>query len=400
MLARSLSNTLFSTRSASSGGGFLGGLLTGVSSTISTERALCLSALYNGVNIISNDIAILPKAAYSNANDKKTKLKAHPVTHIIGRQPNKNQTAYHYHKVMTITAILRGNAVAIINRNANTGRLNVENALTFVHPDDIRDIRMLDGELWFFIKDKIYHNSEVIHIKGFSTNGYTGQSVFKHAAQNLNAALKAESFAVNNFESKGFGLGIIKTEKPLNDNGKKVLTDGMSARLSKGGAYNVGILDEGMQFESIQISAKEAELIDWKNTTIEDIARWLNIGTSKLKSTKDHNYSSIEHESINHVQDSITPWTVQFEQEYNMKLYTEAEKTDHYTKFNINALLRSDIKSRAEYYMKMRYSGVLSGDEIRSLEEYNKTDLPHMIDPLQPVQIQQQSQIELTDGTD
>jgi hypothetical protein len=42
----------------------------------------------------------------------------------------------------------------------------------------------------------------------------------------------------------------------------------------------------------------------------------------------------------------------------------------------------------------MRYGGILSGDEIREKEDYNSTGLDHMTQPLQPVQVQQQSQIQ------
>lgn len=391
MLAQALRNSIFTKRSATNSGSVFGNFLSlGTTTTIATDQALCLSALYNGVNIISNDIAILPKSVYKRDGDNKNKQPQHPVHQLIAKKPNENQTSFHFHKVMVITAILRGNAIAIIKRNTNTGG---QPTLEFVQPHDIRDIKMIDNQLWFYTKTGVYHNSEVIHIKGFSTNGYTGISVLKHAAQNFNAALKAESFAETNFDSKGFGLGMIKTDKTLNPNGKQVLSSAMEGRLGKGGSYNIGVLDEGMTFDQIQVSAKEAELIDWKKITVEDVARWLNIGASKLKSTSGHNYSTMEQESLNHTADSITPWVIQFEQEYDAKLYPSNEAATHYTKFNINALLRSDIASRGAWYNQLRFAGVVSGDEIREWEDLNPTGLKHMKEPLQPVQIQQQAQI-------
>ena len=392
MFAQALSDALFTKRSTSSSLGGLFSFGASASGVISTDNALKLSALYNGVTIIANDIAILPKSVYFRNGDNKNKVPKHPVHYKIAKQPNENLSSFHFHKVMVITAILRGNAVAIIKRDGN-GNLD-KNALNFVHPDDLQDIKLIDGQLWFYTKFGVFHNSEVIHIKGFSTNGYTGQSVLKYAASNLNAALTAEAFAETNFESKGFGLGIIKSDKVLTSDAKKNLNEGMEARLSKGGKFNIGTLDEGMDFMPINVSAKEAELIDWKKISIQDIARWLNIGPHKLKQLDSLNYSSIEQQSIDHLQDSIFPWVTQFENEYDIKLFTQKESLDYYIKFNINALLRVDIKSRAEYYYKMRYAGVYSGDEIRVLEDMNPTGLEHMTVPLQPVQIQQQSQID------
>lgn len=398
MLAKLLSDSLTQRRNANNGASVFGGLFGGLSgsvSTINTEKALTLSALYNAVDVISNDIAALPKSVYRSDDKGKHKLPNHPVNYLISKQPNGNQTAFIFHKVLIATALLRGNGVAVIIRNVQTG---LPEAYQFIHPNDLQDIRMVQGELYFITKFGTYHNSEVIHLKGFSTNGYTGVSVLKYAAKNLNAALTAEAFAETNFDSKGFGLGIIKTPKQLDNNGKRILSEGMENRLSRGGAFNVGVLDEGMDWQSIQVSAKEAELIDWKKITIEDIARWFNISTYKLKQTADHNYSTIEQASIDHLKDCLMPWIIQLEQEYSCKAFNATEKKDHYIKCNTNAVLRADLNAKGEFYSKMLF-GVMSGDEIRKLEDLNPTGLPHMKEPLQPVQVQQQSQIQTEDGS-
>lgn len=394
MLAKLLSDSLTQKRSAANNASVLGSFFGGLSgsvSTINTDKALTLSALYNAVDIISSDIAVLPKSVYRSDDKGKHKQPNHPVNYLISKQPNVNQTAFAFHKVLITTALLRGNGVAVILRNSQTG---LPEAYQFIHPNDLQDIRMSQGELYFITKFGTFHNSEVIHLKGFSTNGYTGISVLNYAAKNLNAALTAEAFAETNFDAKGFGLGIIKTPKQLTGNGKRILSEGMENRLSRGGAFNVGVLDEGMEWQSVQVSAKEAELIDWKKITIEDVARWFNISTYKLKQTADHNYSTIEQASIDHLKDCLMPWIIQLEQEYSCKVFNTAEKKDHYIKCNTNAVLRADIKSKADYYTKMRYGGILSGDEIREKEDYNPSGLPHMKSPLQPVQVQQQSQIQ------
>ena len=42
-----------------------------------------------------------------------------------------------------------------------------------------------------------------------------------------------------------------------------------------------------------------------------------------------------------------------------------------YFKFNLTALLRGDSKSRADYYRTLVNIGVMSPDEVRSLEDMN-----------------------------
>ena len=51
-----------------------------------------------------------------------------------------------------------------------------------------------------------------------------------------------------------------------------------------------------------------------------------------------------------------------------------SEESNQYFKFNANALLRGDIKSRAEFYTKLQQAGALSPNEIRELEDMNPRD--------------------------
>ncbi len=57
-----------------------------------------------------------------------------------------------------------------------------------------------------------------------------------------------------------------------------------------------------------------------------------------------------------------------FEDEADYKLFGR-NRGGFYTKMNLNGLMRGDAKSRAEYYSLMRNMGVVSTNEIRSLED-------------------------------
>ena len=71
MFAQVLSDALFTKRSTSSSLGGLFSFGASASGVISTDNALKLSALYNGVTIIANDIAILPKSVYFRIREVK-----------------------------------------------------------------------------------------------------------------------------------------------------------------------------------------------------------------------------------------------------------------------------------------------------------------------------------------
>ena len=65
------------------------------------------------------------------------------------------------------------------------------------------------------------------------------------------------------------------------------------------------------------------------------------------------------------------PYINKFEMELNTKLFRKASLGKEYIKFNTNALLRGNIKDRADFYKTMINSGVMSVNEVRSKEELN-----------------------------
>ena len=67
--------------------------------------------------------------------------------------------------------------------------------------------------------------------------------------------------------------------------------------------------------------------------------------------------NNIEHQSIEFVTDTIVPWVTRLEQEVNVKLFGARAVGSVYTKMAVNALMRGDAKSRAEFYRTMTQIG-------------------------------------------
>ena len=66
----------------------------------------------------------------------------------------------------------------------------------------------------------------------------------------------------------------------------------------------------------------------------------------------------------------LVPIVRQYEQELNRKLLNlNDRRTGLYFKFNTNALLRGDMKTRGEFYFKGIRSGWFKPNEVRALED-------------------------------
>lgn len=96
--------------------------------------------------------------------------------------------------------------------------------------------------------------------------------------------------------------------------------------------------------------------------------RWFGVPPHKIYKLLNATFSNIEHQSIEVVQDSLIPWARRFEDETKFKLLGQ-NRAGYTNKFNMNALLRGDTKTRLEYYRGLREIGVFHADDIRALED-------------------------------
>jgi hypothetical protein len=83
-------------------------------------------------------------------------------------------------------------------------------------------------------------------------------------------------------------------------------------------------------------------------------------------------FSNIEHQNIEWMVDTIRPWLIRFEQEYNRKLFRKT--AIFYTKHVIEGMMRGDLKYRYDAYAVGRNWGWLSADDVRELEDMNPLD--------------------------
>ena len=86
-----------------------------------------------------------------------------------------------------------------------------------------------------------------------------------------------------------------------------------------------------------------------------------------------HN-SNIEHQSIDFVKFSLSPWLKRIEQAISLQLFSPGERKRYFAEFKTDAMLKGDTKSRYEAYEVAIRSGWMSINEVRGLENLNPVD--------------------------
>jgi len=355
----------------------LGAATTGARTSASKYKtSLKLSAVYNAVEQISNDIAKIPFAVFKNEDGNRIADTSHYAHLLLSSQPNPYMTPFIWKKTMMTSLLLRGNAISVIKTGANGNAIE----LNYHDWDDVLDIYKSEAGLTYKIKghEKLLLSSEVIHWKNFSHNGIVGVSVITYAAQQMNLAIEVQEFSATNFENKGVRQGVVEGDKVYNPAAKAVITASVKSAFSEKDATRVAVLDEGLKWKPITITPQEAQIVEMSRFTIEDIARWFNIAPHKIKSLQQSTNNNIEQQSLDHVSDTIQPYVTNVEQELAAKLLTSNDNQTRFIKGLMNVLLRADIASRGEWYSKMVNAGIYSRNEVRKLEDMNYG--PEMLD--------------------
>ncbi len=358
--------------------GLFGGM-TADATLANNKTAFTISAFYNGVDQLSNDIAKLPKHIYKKEGKNRFIDANHPAQYLISSVPNNLMTSFDLWKILISSAIVKGNGYAEIKRNEQTSR---EEAFIFRNSDDVQ-VFVADNAIFYKYKGRTIDSANMIHIKGFGFDGVVGIGIITFAAQQLGIMLDGKKYQGDIYKDRGLGYGVIHSDLAVTAPNKKAIEEGFTKKMTAGNKFNVPMLDEGMKYQSISITPQEAEFLASDKNAVIEVCRWLNIAPHKLKHLENSTFTNIQHQSIEHVQDSVLPWIVRCEMELNRKLFVAEQQQTLYVKFNEKILLRGDLEARKNYYTAAIYSGFMSRNEVRAYEDLDPADgLDDMLQPL------------------
>lgn len=389
-------STQRSTTIVSNSGGFFGmfggGSTTKKGTPVNNNSALTLSAFYNGITILCNDYAKLPKHVVQKVEGNTNRLPDHPVDYIINEKPNQYMNAFGFDAILIKCAILKGDGFAEIVKNQYSGKVE---SIQYIDENSTPvTVKKFEGKLFYHFDGRVLSADNIIHYRSlFSDNGITGIGVVTFAARSLGVALESQEFAKEYYATKGVGTGVVTSTKDLKKDAKTRISSGLSDALTGEKAFKIAIIDEAQSFQHISLTPQESQFLETNKQSIGEVARWLNIPVYKLKDTENQNNSNMENQSISHVSDSILPWALINQQEYCAKLFTEKErKSGIKCRFNTESLLQSDKKTQMAWFVSAIYSGSMTRNEVRHKMGLNS--LPGLDQPLTPVNMQTMKQIE------
>ena len=342
---------------------------------VDPETALTYSAIYSAVKIISETIASLPLITYRRAPDGgKIRIDEHPISPVLARRPNSWQTHFEFIEMMQGHVLLRGNAYAQV-LTAN-GRVS---ELIPLHPARIEPRMESSGPVYQYTKPDgdivIFPAEEIFHLRGLSSNGLHGLSPIAAARESIGLGMAAQEHGARLFGQGARPAGVLthpgKLDQPTSD---RIRQSWERAYGGLSNAHSVAVLEEGMQFERVQLTSEDSQWIESRKFQIEEIARFYRIPLHKMNSMERATFSNIESQAIEFVSDTIIPWVRRWEETILRDVFTLTRDRAVFAEFLIGELLRGDTESRYKSYAIAKQNGWMNSNEIRALENMNPID--------------------------
>lgn len=379
-----------------------GGAPTRAGVKIDYNRAMQIPAVFAAIGVVADAVGQTPCVLYRTTEDGREPATDHPAYKLLKRAPNPEMGA------MTFKSLLQGHACGMGNAYAEIQRTNGGRpvALWPMLPNVTAPYRASDRRLRY--RSAVEGTGEridlpaddVLHIPALSFNGLVGYSPITQIRESLGLTEAVAQFGQDFFKNDAKSGGFLLHPAKLTPTAKKNIVDsvmdqrrrgmikdgealkqapggrsGGDAGLSEAESHRIKVLEEGMKFVPTTISPEDSQFLATREFQIGEIARAFRVPLILLQShSKDSSWGTgVEQVMIGFVVWTIAPWLVRWEEELNRKLLTEAElDAGYFFKFNTNALLRGDMKARAEFYRSGIEAGWLTRQQAREFEDFNR----------------------------
>jgi HK97 family phage portal protein len=323
---------------------------------------------------------------YERTSKGRQRAGAHPLSDLLHYQPNLYQTAIEFWDMMIGHAALRGRAYAEIIPGAR----GFVDQLVPLHPDRIEVSFRRDGRPDYTYTESDGTKRPIAFEYMFTFAGpMDGVSVVSAARESFGLAKATEEHAARLF-GQGIQIsGVLEHPKRLDDATSKRIAESFAhAYGGVNNAHKPAVLEEGMKWQKMGLTAEDSQFIQSRKFQINEIARWFRVPPHMVGDLERATFSNIEHQGIEFVTHTLRPWLVRIEMAIRRDLIVAQGK--FYAEFLVDALMRGDTKSRYDAYNVGIQSGILAPNEPRAWENLNPLD--GLDEPLRPLNMTSVSQ--------
>ena len=323
-------------------------------------------AIYAAVSRIANTMATLPMHLY-----KGHEIAAeHPLERLVNLEPNPNFTAFGFRQTMEVLRNTEGNAYAlkVLDGLGQTKRLDILN------PTRVAVMRDPESaETWYRVtmddgEQMLLPGYMIINIKHLSANGEKGIRPIDVLRRSLDYDEQVKELALDQLDGVNSGIMLTVPNTGLDQDQKDELVDRFLETYEKSGR-SVVVLEGGLTATHFQGQTVNSDVLDVERITRNRVATVYNLPAFFLGDYSGVSYSSTEQLMLTFLQMTILPIVRQWEEEFNRKLLTDADRAQGYEfRFDTSQFYRADVATMANRYQIGIRGGWMTPNEARRNE--------------------------------
>lgn len=343
------------------------------------RNALKVATVFSSIKILAESVSKLPIKIYKEDEYGIQKATRHYLYSLLKLRPNPYMSTMSFFGALETQKNLRGNSFANIEFDRRTGKVKalwpIDSSNVTIYVDNI-GILNSKSKIWYVVQvgGKQYKlmPEEMLHFKnGITLDGIVGVPTIDYLKASIQNAGAAEKF-INNFYRQGLQVkGIVQYIGDLDEKAKENFRnnfESMSSGLKN--SHRVALMPIGYQYTPMSLSMADAQFLENTELTIRQIATAFGIKMHQLNDLSKATHTNIEQQQRQFYTDTLQAILTMYEQELAYKLFLGSEiEQGYYTKFNVDAILRSSIKDRYEAYRIGIQSGFLMPNEARGKED-------------------------------
>ena len=331
--------------------------------------------VYACVSILSQEISRMLIDHWSIKPDGSRERITTKAPHRIFRRPNHYMTRSDFMLYAMRSLLFDGNFYAVAKRN---DRMEVES----LHPMHSRSCWPYvgdDGQIFYRVGNEHglelsqldasewYAQRDVLHIRLFCPRSpLVGESPLVAALYPVAAGTEINKRVAAFFHNSARPSGILRHPGRLDEPAMVRVKERFMQLTKRGHTGEPVVLQEGMEWEPLDMSAVDAELIKSYELTERQVAQIFRVPPFLLGDLEKASFQNVESLTRFFLQSGLGFYVDHFEEAFTAFFNLPP---DEHVLFDIEeAFLRADLKERGEAYSKFVQNGVMAPNEVRRRE--------------------------------
>lgn len=346
-------------------------------SVVTPENCMQSPTVHAIVTAVSRRFAVTPVHVYQkgtkNGRDTKEKLPNHPVAKLL-QAPNSFQTRVDFWQDTTSWYLRYGNFFSYKSRGS-TGPIRellpiAPHRVTVEQDDEWRVTYRVDGV-------KELPQQKILHARGPARNGFLGDSPVNDIKTAIALDIAAEKFGWSFFANGAMPLIVFSFLQGSNgfkteEEATKFRSD-FQEKFGGTNRFRGFVLPKGFDKPySMPIENDKAQFLETRKYQRTVIAGAFGVPPHLVGDLERATFNNVEQQDSDFTLNVIMPIGRSVEAALERDLLTPEDRNSGVIiRFNFDAILRADFKSRQEGLQIQRRNGVISPNEWRETESMN-----------------------------